>query len=328
MDENSPIYESLSKNVYNNMKRKILLFPIKAEYNIISNFLFDFNIFKIFFNKEINNNYCKVSFQNKNISNNIYKNINNKNGNFLSLINDNKDKDNELFIVKTIYKKHCLNHSILILRFTKYESFNNNNNENRINKKEEFLDLVISFYTDISDNSTVLINEIYSNLSDLILMKFNKLIKVFYEKLPVFVKEKMNKYYCFESILIQKNITNVFNYLYSCKICHNEKFQIKKIKKIKEGIEISCQIGSIFPVDICESKLFIRSFSNNSCLVEIVNWMNTGDFNTQGKLLNIKSIISLFLKKLRSRIINDEIISTKIVNTTSKGKNVEKNINK
>ena len=56
-------------------------------------------------------------------------------------------------------------------------------------------------------------------------------------------------------------------------------------------MEITCEIGSFFPVSVCETKLFIRSLSNQLCLVEIVNWINTSDFNTQGKLLNIKSII-------------------------------------
>lgn len=45
--------------------------------------------------------------------------------------------------------------------------------------------------------------------------------------------------------------------------------------------------------------------------------MSIGDFNAQEKLLNIKSVFSLFLKKLRTRIIKEEkLISS--VNSISK----------
>ena len=299
----SNYYEFLKKNTYNKMKRKLNVFQIKAEYNVIYHFLINPNIVKTFIQKEMNNIVFQTSFTNQKIDNEINKN---DEYNTFIIYDNEKNGKNFFFKVKSIFKENYYNHSIIILRFIKEETDNNNNNLSK-NIPEKIVDIVISFYTDINDNSTILINELYTNLSDSLFIKFNKIVQLFYEKMTKFMKEKMNKFLCFESILISKNMQNIFNYLYSCKIFHNEKFQITKIQKDKEDMEISCEIGSLFPVNICETKLFIRSLSYKSCLVEIVNWMNISDFTTQGKLLNIKSIISLFLKILRYRINSEGI---------------------
>ena len=100
-------------------------------------------------------------------------------------------------------------------------------------------------------------------------------------------------------------MSNIFDYLYSCMIFHHEKFKISEIKKFKSRTEISCIIGSLFPVNICEAKLCIISLSNYICLVEIESLMNPSCFNEQEKLLNINSIFSVFLKKLKNRIDNE-----------------------
>ena len=304
MDEN--VYNFLKKNKTENIKNKTLIFPIRVEYNIISDFLLNSNILKTFFSKEMENISCQTSFKikepkNKNI------NINNnekKDYNYFIIPRNKNDKINDIFKTKCIYRKHCLNHSLLIIRFTKEEDPNNNKDVNNNINKEQFLDTIISFYIDISNNYTILINELYSNLSDSLFIKFIDIVHLFYKRLKIFVREKINKFYCFESILIQKNINYIFNYLTSCKIFHNEKFKIQKIQKIKQDIEITCQI--LFTENVSESKLFIKYISNNNCLVEIVNWMKTVDFNTQEKLLNIKSITSLFLKKLRCNLKNED----------------------
>ena len=311
-------YEFLKENIYKNMKRKLLLFPIKAEFSIISNFLINCNTIKSFFTKEINNTFFQTSFLKKkhldkdNDDSKEDKNDNNEGNDFI-LLNDNKNESNDFFKVKSIYRSNCLNHSILILRFIKKEAFKINNIEMNSSKFGQILDSVISFYVDINDNSTVLINELYSNLSDTLLVKFNKIVHFFYEKLQIFVRQKMNKYICFQSILIQKNVEATFNYLYSCKIFHNKKFQIKKIEKIKQDVEITCEIGSLFPVNICESKLLIKYLSKDSCIVIIVNWMDISEYKTQGKLLNIKAILALFLKKFRCRINSEEVEQKKIL---------------
>ena len=309
MDGNIPIsYELLKENTYNKMKKKLFIFPIRVEYSIISNFLLNPNILRAFFKKEMND----IFLFKKNPSDKNERSINNSNNVIYEeegynefILLDNNIRGNDVFKVKSIYNKHCLNHSILILRFIKIEASNNKD----IKKNPRFkqiLDSVISFYTDINDNSTVLINELYSNFPDSILEKFIEIVHCFYKKLQKFVKEKMNKFVCFESILIPKNMETIFNYLNSCKIFHNGKIKIEKIQKFKGKIEISGDISSLFPVNICETKLFIKNLSNNDCLLVILNWMKISDFCTQGKLLNIKSIISMFLKKLRCRIKNEE----------------------
>ena len=309
-DNNIPTsYEFLKNNVYNKMKSKLLLFPIKVEFNNISNFLFNIKILKTFFQKGNNNNIFQTSFilkkPSENQTNNNSGDKNKDNYNEFIILGDNKNEKNDKFIVKSIYSNHYLNHSIIILRFIKDKTSNNNDIEKNNSNIVQFLDIVISFYIDINDNSTVLINELYSNLLDSLFLKFLKIVDLFYQKLEIFVREKMNKFYNFESILIDNNMKTIFNYLYACKIFDNENFKIQKIRKQNQDMEITCEIGSFFPVSVCETKLFIRSLSNQLCLVEIVNWINTSDFNTQGKLLNIKSIISVFLKKLRSKINNE-----------------------
>ena len=198
-------YEFLKENIYKKIKSKRLIFQIKVEYNIITSFLFDSNILSSFFQKELNNNCCQTSFKAQRTSKN---NNNEKNDNYFILSEDSMNANSNSFNVKTIYKKQCLNHSILILRLTKKVCPNLINKENT-NKIEEFLDSVISFYIDIKDNSTILLNELYSNLSDEILSKFDKFLNIFYEKLKIFVKTKMNKYYCFESILIEKGMKDI-----------------------------------------------------------------------------------------------------------------------
>ena len=307
--ENISTYEFLKKNIYNKPKRKLFLYPIKVDYEIISHFLLNPKILMDFFQNEIKNIFFQTPFLNIiNGERNNKMNIG-KDYNIFIIPNDNPDKMNDLYKVKSIFSKHYINHSLLILRFIKEETFDFKNiNDNNNSKLEQILDMVISFYIDINDNSTLLINEIYSNLDDHLYINFIKFTHLFYQKLNGFIHQKLNKFYCFESILIQKNMQNIFDFLYSCKIFHNEKFQIKKIEKYKGYMEISCIIGSLFPVNNCEAKLCIRSLSNNLCLVEIENWMNASSFDTQEKLLNIKSIILLFLKKLKSKINNEYCI--------------------
>ena len=305
MDESIPTsYEFLKENIYCNMKNKLILYPIKVEYNIISEFLMNSNIIKIFIKKEINNIIFKTSYLEKKCN----RNENNKENDYneFILFNDNKKEKNDFFKVKIINNNNYLNHSILIMRFIKDE----NENLKNISKNVQFLDIVISFYIDINDNSTILINELYSNLSDSLFIKFNNIIHLFYKKLKNFTQEKMNKFYCFESILIPDNINNILKYLYSCKFFHNKKFRIQKLEKIKEGMEITCLVEVEFSI-ICESKIFLRTISNTICFVEIVVLAGATDFPTQGKLLTIKSIISLFLKILRSKIINENKTNSK-----------------
>ena len=292
MEEN--YYNYFQKIKQDKLKTNLLIFPFKVQYNIISDFLFNSNIIKTFFTKEMNNISCETSFQKNEQKNN------NKNDYNYFILPTNKNEAKEIFKAKCICKKQSLNHSLLILRFIREEDLNNNVNKGT----EHFLDSVISFYIDISNNSTIIINELYSNLSDSLFVKFINIVHLFYDRLKIFIREKMNKFYCFESIIIPKNINYIFNYLFSCKIFHNKKLKIQKIEKVDKDIEISGQIK--FIEKFIESKLLLRYLSKNNCLVEIINWKKIEDYKTQEKLLNLKSIISMFLKKLRCQIKNEK----------------------
>ena len=73
-----------------------------------------------------------------------------------------------------------------------------------------------------------------------------------------------------------------------------------------KNLKITCEIGTLLPVNVCESKLLLKKLSKDSCLALVMNWMKTSDFKTQEKLLNTKPTIKLFLKKLRSRLNNEK----------------------
>ena len=307
MEENISTYEFLKNNIYNKEKKKLLVYPIKAEYQTVSNFLLNPKVLMNFFKKELNNIIVQTPFLNiedkKRSTNNQYIE---KDYNIFIIPNNNPNTKNDFFKVKKIFHRHYINHSMLILRFTKEEAIDINN----YNKKDDFnftstkqiLDNVISFYIDITDNSTLLINEIYSNLDEPLFTNFINVIHLFHQKLNKFIQDKINHFFCSESILISKKMEEIFNYLYSCKIFHDEKFQIKKIENFKGRIAIYCIIGSLFPVNSCEAKLCILSLSDSLCLVGIETLMNPSGFNEQEKLLNIKTIFSVFLKKLKLRI--------------------------
>ena len=88
---------------------------------------------------------CQTSFQikepkikNININNNEKKDYN-----YFIIPRNKNDKINDIFKTKCIYRKHCLNHSLLIIRFTKEEDPNNNKDVNNNINKEQFLDTII-----------------------------------------------------------------------------------------------------------------------------------------------------------------------------------------
>lgn len=313
MVENIPdSYEFLKSNIYNKMKRKILFFRMPFEYTMISGFLLNPNILKCFLQKQMNNIFFDCSFS-KHKENSKNSNCNNQNNNYNAffIFNNDKGENKYYFKVKSIYNASYFNHSLFILRFIKEERNNNSNDNN--SKNEQFIDSIISFYIDINDNSTILINEYYYNVSDSLFIRFNELVNIFYEKLDKFIKEKMNKFLSFGSILIDKNKIKILDFLYSCKLFHNKNFQVKKIIKEKEKIQISCQIGHIgcLPINQCEAKIFIISLSHNCSLFTFVYCMNTSEFKMHSKLLNINSSNSFLLKKLRYIINNEDIDSFK-----------------
>lgn len=305
MDEKSySSYDYLKNNIYNHMKEKLLLFQIKAEYNMVLNFLYNPNTMRMFFMKEINNNdFFYATFLDKRINHQTKNDYN-----YLVILDNINKKETDIFIVKSIYRNICYNHFFLILRFIKVESFNDNIENYTL---DNVIDLNISFYINIDDNSTIIINDFFSQLSDLLLRKFNSIVLFFNKKLQSFVKEKMNKFYCIESILINYNMDYIFNYLLSCQIFHNEKFKIKKIERKKDRIIISCRIGTLFPGNNCESKLAIMNISNHNSIINILNLINNSDFEFQEKFLNTKTYVSIFLQKLRAKINNDNIDKNK-----------------
>ena len=127
MEENISTYEFLKNNIYNKEKKKLLVYPIKAEYQTVSNFLLNPKVLMNFFKKELNNIIVQTPFLNiedkKRSTNNQYIE---KDYNIFIIPNNNPNTKNDFFKVKKIFHRHYINHSMLILRFTKEEAIDIN----------------------------------------------------------------------------------------------------------------------------------------------------------------------------------------------------------
>ena len=279
------------------MRSTLKTFRFKTEYLLIVDFLFNPKVIRGFIQKEMNF---------------IFQNSGKEKYFSIILRNDNTyEKYSNKFNLKFIDKQKHINHSGLYLIFSENQTSGNNYNE-ILDKNSSFFNVKIDLYKDITDNSAFLINELSANLGDDIFEKINDLIKFFYKKLYDFIREKMTKYFCHQSVSIDKNIKSIYDFIFSCKVVENKNFKIQNSKSIKNGIEIEWKIDSIFPVDNCEARLIIIKLEHNLCLVEVLIYMNIGDYNIQEKLLDIEPKIQLFLKILKDRMSNKNAFLTSV----------------
>ena len=330
-NEDESFLRKLKKNVYINLKSQILPIVLHAEYKMTLNFLKDTKTIKTFFLREMHGimgSYMK----NKEIkfdTNIEFYIIFPKNKGEIIEIDDymiNNIDSKKIFIknyvykVNLIYREEWENYKTAIFRFiiqnkdkqinknnlNKNEtSINNNNLKNNIN---DYIDIVLSFYLDINDNSTVLLNEFYYDINENIFLRFYDIVHIYYEKLQIFIDKNFNNYFCNESILINRSMLQIYNYIMTRKLFYNERTIIKDIQKYKDEINIYIDIrDEIYHDSFYQIRCHILKLSDISCFVSIVSLINVKHFSLNKRFITLKSGIILALKLIKKNIENEII---------------------
>jgi hypothetical protein len=179
----------------------------------------------------------------------------------------------------------------------------NNNNEDMY-----FVDSVFSFYLDINNSSTILINELYYNLEENDISRFCDILNVYYEKANNFINKNLNMYLCTESTLINRSMTQTFNYIISRKLLYHKKFEIKEIQKYKDEVNIFVDIkDQIYPDSYFQCRCHILKLSEISCFVSVIALIDVKHFSFSKRFLTLKSAIIIVLKKLKKKIESELI---------------------
>ena len=180
----------------------------------------------------------------------------------------------------------------------------NDNNLEELN----FVDLICSFYIDINNSSTIVINEMYYNLAENEINRFCDVLSVFYEKAKNFISKNFNSYLCSESILINRSIMQIFNFIMSRKLIHHKNFVIKDIQKYKEEINIYVDIkDQIYPDSYFQCRCHILKLSDISCFVSVIALIDVKHFSFSKRFITLKAAIILVLKKIKQKIESEVI---------------------
>lgn len=305
-------YEYLNENVYNKMKTKIITDALKLEFNVLINWLNDPKTLDSIIKegkKDVNfiEPEEKIEFiENKNFIKNK-KNYITKNFPFYDCFITLKEIPNEPKGQKCLFKSGKLfsrlyeNYFISIFRYIKINDFGDDFIIN--NSKNNFIDIVISLYNNVEDNSSLVIHKLCSNLSDNIFDTFSNVIKNLFTNVKKYLNLNLPKFSCYESIVIHKNVSQIGQYILSCKIFYNEKYKFTQIKKKGEIIEVLMEVkDSIYPGSLTQSKIILRELSDNSCYILVINSTEKIYLKSLLKTLEIKPSIKMFLKMLRKRI--------------------------
>lgn len=341
--KNMEKYEYLKANVYNKLKRKIISESFDAEFDMLNQTLRDRKSIKTFITREMHGSlFYKI------INSDQYILIYPKKDNEVFGINDFYTNNNysntilmknHIFLCKWIAYDESENHSLTIIRLIKQIPKDNDNNNsintNNKNKKltninfgyfslninlrddfdnpnlENYFDEIISLYSDLSDNSTMMIIELYSNLSTKELERYAELTTVFNQRFKIFIKKNLNIYLCNESIIINRSLNQIFNYVISCKAFLNDRFKIKDIVKGVDTIEIFIETKDKFvPNSKYQTKLCIQSLSDISCFVLVMHMIDIKVFDIQTRLLRLKTYTSYVVKLLKKKIENELILDS------------------
>ena len=320
--------EFLKNNIYHKLKRKILTITLQAEFNTLMNLLKDKKTMRAFLVREMHG-ICAVHGEKENelpIKNKFFwifpkkKNENLEINEFLQ----NNFKSNHIYInnyvytIQLIYNEEWEKYKKIIFRFEiqnkdkkvnknlpsdENENINNNNLED-----SKFVDSVFSFYSDINNSSTVLINEIYYNLGEIEINRVCDILNIYYEKGKNFISKNLNIYLCCESTLINRSITHVFNYIMSRKLIYHKKFEIKDIQKFKEEINIYVDVkDQIYPDSYFQCRCHILKLSDISCFVSVIALIDVKHFSFSKRFITLKAAIIIVLKKLKQKIESEVI---------------------
>lgn len=320
--------EFLKNNIYHKLKRKILTITLQAEFNTLMNLLKDKKAMRAFLVREMHG-ICAVHGEKENELPNknkffwIFPKKKNENLEINEFLQNNF-KSNHIYInnyvytIKLIYNEEWEKYKKIIFRFEiqnkdkkvnknlpsdEIENINNNNLED-----SKFVDSVFSFYSDINNSSTVLINEIYYNLGEIEINRVCDILNIYYEKGKNFISKNLNIYLCCESTLINRSITHVFNYIMSRKLIYHKKFEIKDIQKFKEEINIYVDVkDQIYPDSYFQCRCHILKLSDISCFVSVIALIDVKHFSFSKRFITLKAAIIIVLKKLKQKIESEVI---------------------
>ena len=318
------IFDFLETNLYQKLKRKIITLTLQAEFDTLMNLLKDLKAMRAFVVREMHG-ICAICSDNGK-----EKSIN---GDFLLIFPKKKDtileinefllnnfKSNHIYVNNYVYKGKLIyneeweKYKKVIFRFeiqNKDKQINKKNKNENINNNLEnsnLVDLIFSFYLDINNSSTTLINELYYNLDENEIERFCDVLKIYNEKGKNFISKNLNIYLCSESILINRSITQVFNYIMSRKLIYHKKFEIKDIQKFKDEINIFVDINDqIYPDSYFHCRCHILKLSDISCFVSVIALIDVKHFSFSKRFITLKAAIIIVLKKIRQKIESEVI---------------------
>ena len=319
-------FEYLKKNVYIKLKRKIKTITLQAEFNTLMNLLKDSKAMRTFFVREMHG-ICAVYNNGPNdytVKGRFFlifpkKKDENLDINEFLLNNFNSNKiyvNNYVYKGNLIYNEEWVKFKKTIFRFeiqNKDKQTNKNIPKDKIeniNNLENcnFVDLIFSLHFDINTSSTILINELYYNVGENEINRFCDILNIYLEKGNNFISKNLNIYLCCESILINRSIAQVFNYIMSRKLIYHKKFEIKEIQKFKNEINIYVDIkDQIYPDSYFQCRCHILKLSDISCFVSVIALIDVKHFSFSKRFITLKAAIIIVLKKLRKKI-ESEII--------------------
>ena len=319
MDENVESFINYSENKSNiKLKRKLLTCVINAEFNVIGNFLKDQKTKRAFFVREMHG--LSSVFNHEKDENKFFLIFPKKKGVNLEIKDfmiNNLNSNNilqDLFLLKgeLLFSKEWESYKKFVTRYISItkENFNNkdsiniySNKENIINNNSNFLDNIISFYIDVKDNSTVIINEIIYDLNESISSRFYDISVIFFNKLKKYFEKNFKIYICNESILINRNILQTFKFIMSRKIFYNKRFEIKDIQKFEDEINIYVDIrDKTFPDSVYQSRCHLLKLSDVSCFISIISLIDVKYFSLNKRFNTLRAAIIVVLKLLKKNI--------------------------
>ena len=288
--KNTQAENNITQNT--NKKLKILVISTKIEFEALTQFLLNVEKVKSFLIREMYNTLIFSPFSN------YLKKYDGENELFTSIIIvPNKSKKSQCpYKVETIFINNFVNYTEVFLRLTRLNE----------KKKNKFIDINISIYKNIEDNSSVIIYEFKSDLLDEIFYQFCEISQLFHQRLENYFRKEMDNFFYYETITIEKNMANVFNYLSLCKICVNNKVKLKKVYKLKEKIKLTFDIFSQHSTKKEEFEITISNITKNCCLVTANNIVQSKNILDQECYLKKKPFLKYFLKVLKQKITDEK----------------------
>ena len=321
--------EFLNENIYHKLKRKIITLTLQAEFNTFMSLIKDAKAMRAFMVREMHGICAVYAVKEKEnlLKNGFFLIFPKKKDEHLE-INEffqNNFKSNHISVNNYVYKGKVIyndeweKYKKIIFRFEiqnkdkqsnkylmkdKIENINNNSDLGEVH----FVDSLFSFYFDINNSCTILINELYYNIGENEISRMCDLLNIYYEKGKNFINKNLNIYLCTESILINRSMTQIFNYIMSRKLIHHKKFEIKDIQKFKGEINIFVDVNDqIYPDSYFQCRCHILKLSDISCFVSVIALIDVKHFSFCKRFITLKAAIIVVLKKLKQKIESELI---------------------